>query len=139
MLASGKLSWYSELRPLARQMGDVEGVSERKKMTLDDAADRSLYCNRKKKSICWKGGSKKSAQSSSFSTGLGRAMEKAYCNYRPWPQIKLAPFSLFLSSLYNILCLTIAYTIIYIYISSLRQTRSILFMAFLLWSRRLFR
>ena len=48
MLASGKLSWYSELRPLARQMGDVEGVSERKKMTLDDAADRSLYCNRKK-------------------------------------------------------------------------------------------
>lgn len=136
MLASGKLSWYSE-RPLARQMG--EGVSERKKMTLDDAADRSLLQQKKKRKSPFVG-REVQKRARRAPSGLGRAMEKAYCNYRPWPQIKLAlslstPF-FFLSSLYNILCLTIAYTIIYIQPT---PNPFNLIYGLLLWSRRLFR
>lgn len=63
-------------------------------MTLDDAADRSLAAKKKKSPFVGREVQKRARRAPS---GLGRAMEKAYCNYRPWPQIKLALYSLFLS------------------------------------------
>ena len=81
-------------------MGDVEGVSERKKMTLDDAADRSLYCNRKKKVHLLEGRFKKERTEQLLLDGSRESHGKSLLQLSPLAPNKVS--SLFSLSFFSI-------------------------------------